>query len=198
MEYPARKFTTFTHSQDNFQTFRDTISPMILKAKNYAFIDSQNLNLGIQKQGWKLDYKKFRVYLHEKYGVEKAYMFIGFVALNQKLYDKLQEAGFILKFKPTIPDADGKIKGNVDADLVLQAMIDIAEYEQAVVISSDGDFYSLVQHLGEKGKLKAVMSSDEKNCSTLLKQSAKDKLQYMYDLRDKLEYKFEVNKKSTT
>ena len=42
------------------------------------------------------------------------------------------------------------------------------------------------------------MSSDEKNCSTLLKQSAKDKLQYMYDLRDKLEYKFEVNKKSTT
>jgi uncharacterized protein (TIGR00288 family) len=171
---------------------------MRLKAKNYAFIDSQNLNLGIQKQGWKLDYKKFRVYLQEKYGVEKAYMFIGFVALNQKLYDKLQEAGFILKFKPTIPDADGKIKGNVDADLVLQAMIDITEYEQAVVISSDGDFYSLVQHLGEKGKLKAVMSSDEKNCSTLLKQSAKDKLQYMYDLRDKLEYKFEGEKKSTT
>lgn len=171
---------------------------MILKAKNYAFIDSQNLNLGIQKLGWKLDYKKFRVYLQEKYGVEKAYMFIGFVALNQKLYDKLQEAGFILKFKPTIPDADGKIKGNVDADLVLQAMIDIAEYEQAVVVSSDGDFYSLVQHLTEKDKLKAVMSSDDKNCSTLLKQTAKDKIQYMYDLRDKLEYKFESNKKSTT
>jgi N-dimethylarginine dimethylaminohydrolase len=42
MEYPARKFTTFTCSKDNFQTFCDTISPMILKAKNYAFIDSQN------------------------------------------------------------------------------------------------------------------------------------------------------------
>lgn len=171
---------------------------MILRAKNYAFIDSQNLNLGIQKLGWELDYKKFRVYLQEKYGVEKAYMFIGFVALNQKLYDKLQEAGFISKFKPTIPDADGKIKGNADADLVLQAMIDIAEYEQTVIVSSDGDFYSLVQHLTEKGKLKAVMSSDDKNCSTLLKQTAKDKIQYMYDLKDKLEYKFEVNKKSTT
>ncbi len=159
------------------------------KARNYAFIDSQNLNLGIQKQGWKLDYKKFRIYLREKYGIEKAYMFIGFVALSQKLYDKLQEAGFILKFKPTVPDADGKIKGNVDADLVLRAMIDITEYEQAVVVSSDGDFYSLVQHLREKGKLKAVMSSDEKNCSTLLKQSTKDKLQYMHDLRNKIEYK---------
>lgn len=41
-------------------------------------------------------------------------MFIGFVALNQSLYDKLQESGFILQFKPTIPDVDGKIKGNIE------------------------------------------------------------------------------------
>jgi len=38
---------------------------------NYAFIDSQNLNLGIQKLGWKLDYKKFRVYLKEKLEYKK-------------------------------------------------------------------------------------------------------------------------------
>ena len=41
---------------------------MIRKVNNYAFIDSQNLNLGIQKLGWKLDYRKFRVYLAEKFG----------------------------------------------------------------------------------------------------------------------------------
>lgn len=171
---------------------------MILKENNYAFIDSQNLNLGIQKLGWKLDYRKFKTYLREKYSVEKAYMFIGFVALNQKLYDRLQEAGFILKFKPTIPDEDGKIKGNVDADLVLQAMIDFSNYRNAIIVSSDGDFYSLVQHLNECGKLKAVISSDKKNCSTLLKQSAKDKLQYMYDLRKKLEHIPQAKKKNTT
>src|SRR3989344_2370192 len=105
---------------------------------NYAFINSQNVNLGIQKLGWKLSYRKFRIYLKEKYGVSKAYIFIGFVALNKKLYDNLQEAGFILKFKPTIPDETGKIKGNIDADLVLQAMIDYAEYEKAIIVSSDG------------------------------------------------------------
>lgn len=76
---------------------------MKTNANNYAFVDSQNLNLGIQKLGWKLSYKKFRVYLKEKYNVRKAYIFIGFVTLNQKLYDSLQEAGFLLKFKPTIP-----------------------------------------------------------------------------------------------
>lgn len=157
------------------------------KFNNYAFIDSQNLNLGIKKLGWKLDYKKFRVYLKEKYNVEKAYMFIGFVSLNQSLYNRLQESGFILLFKPTIPDEDGKIKGNVDADLVLQAMIDWNDYDEAIIVSSDGDFYSLAQHLNKNNKLRAVISSDIKNCSTLLKRVVRDKIQFMYDLKHKLQ-----------
>ena len=156
---------------------------------NYAFIDSQNLNLGIQKLGWKLDYKKFRIYLKEKYNVEKAYIFIGFVALNQKLYDKLQEADFLLKFKPTIPDGDGKIKGNIDADLVLSAILNKDIYDRAVIVSSDGDFYSLVAYLYEQGKLEIVLSPDKKECSSLLKQTAKEKIQFMDNLRVKLEYK---------
>ena len=44
---------------------------MINKENNYAFIDSQNLNLGIKEQGWILDFKRFRVYLREKYGITK-------------------------------------------------------------------------------------------------------------------------------
>ena len=160
---------------------------------NYAFVDSQNLNLGVQKLGWRLDYRKFRVYLQHKHRVNLAYLFIGFVALNQPLYDNLQKAGFILKFKPTIPDERGKIKGNIDADLVLQAMIDFAEYDKAVVVSSDGDFYSLVKYLGSKSKLETVLSPDVEHCSSLLKQVAKGKMHFMNTLREKLEYK----KKST-
>jgi len=161
---------------------------MIKQENNYAFIDSQNLNLGVSKLGWKLDYKKFRVYLTEKYAVKKAYMFIGFVALNQKLYDRLQEAGFFLKFKPTIPDANGKIKGNVDADLVLRAALEINEYDKAVIVSSDGDFYSLVECLYLRGKLETVLSPDKKNCSTLLKQKAKEKIWFIDNLRNILQY----------
>ena len=47
------------------------------RSQNYAFVDSQNVNLAIRELGWKLDFKRFRVYLREKYGVEKAYLFIG-------------------------------------------------------------------------------------------------------------------------
>jgi len=127
------------------------------ESNNYAFIDSQNLNLGIQKLGWKLNYQKFRIYLTEKYSVKKAYIFIGFVALNQSLYDRLQEAGFILKFKPTVPDANGNIKGNIDADIVLRAALELNDYDKAVIVSSDGDFYSLVQYLYENNKLEYKM-----------------------------------------
>lgn len=162
---------------------------MLKKQNNFAFIDSQNLNLGIRLLGWKLDYARFRVYLKEKYRVSKAYMFIGFVALNQSLYDRLQEAGFILKFKPTVPDADGNIKGNVDADLVLRAVIEMPEYDKAIIVSGDGDFYSLVEHLYEQNKLLAVLSPNHKFCSSLLRQTAREKLRFMDDLKGILEYK---------
>ena len=38
----------------------------IQKPNKYAFIDSQNLNLGVRDQGWKLDFRRFRVYLWRK------------------------------------------------------------------------------------------------------------------------------------
>ena len=56
------------------------------KLNNYAFIDSQNLNLSIRSLGWKLDFARFRIYLKEKYGVTKAFLFIGYVEGNNDLY----------------------------------------------------------------------------------------------------------------
>lgn len=154
----------------------------------YAFIDSQNLNLGIKYLGWKLDFKRFRIYLKDKYNVSVAYIFIGFVPTNQDLYSYLQKSGYVLIFKPTIPDKDGNLKGNVDADLVLQAMTDYNNYDKAVIVTSDGDFYSLVKYFYEHDKLCIVLSPYVKTCSILLKKSAKEKIVFIDNLRKKLEY----------
>ncbi len=156
---------------------------------NFAFIDGQNLNLGIQRLGWKLNFTRLRKYLSEKYSINTAYYFIGYMPGNQPLYSELQKAGYILVFKPTIPDGDGKVKGNIDADLVLQAMIDFQNYDQAIIISSDGDFYSLVKHLYKNNKLRFVMSPYIKTCSKLLKKEAKERIVFMNNLQKKLEYK---------
>jgi len=159
------------------------------KENIYAFIDSNNLNLGIEALGWKLDWRKFRIYLKEKYNVSTAYLFIGYMPTNQELYSSLQKTGYVLVFKPTIPDKDGNTKGNIDADLVLQAMIDYDNYDKAIIVSSDGDFYSLAKYLYENGKLRLVMSPYIKTCSDLLKKSAKEKIVFMTNLQLKLGYK---------
>ncbi len=90
--------------------------------------------------------------------------------------------------KPTIPDGDGRVKGNVDADPVLQAMIDFPKYDKAVIVTSDGDFYSLVKYLYDQKKLEFVMSPYMKTCSSLLKKSDKEKIVFMDNLKGKLEY----------
>ena len=159
-----------------------------MENNNYAFIDSQNLNLGVKSLGWKLDFKKFRIYLKEKYHVATAYIFIGFVPMNQNLYSSLQKDGYVLVFKPTISYRNGEVKGNVDAELVLQAMIDYNNYDKVVIVSSDGDFYCLAKYLYERNKLQIVMSPYVKTCSILLKKSAKEKIVFMDNLKKKLEY----------
>jgi uncharacterized LabA/DUF88 family protein len=159
------------------------------KGNNFAFIDGQNLNLGIKSLGWKLDFSRFRKYLKEKYSITTAYYFIGYVSGNQDLYLFLQKAGYVLIFKPTIPDDDGNIKGNIDADLVLQAMIDYHNYDKAVIVSSDGDFYSLVNYLYKNSKLEYVISPYKATCSSLLKKSAKERIVFIDNLENKLGFR---------
>lgn len=141
------------------------------KSNNYAFIDSQNLNLGVKSQGWLLDFKRFRVFLRDKYHVEKAFLCIGYVRGNEALYTALQAAGYICIFKPTLcinKDGEPKTKGNVDAEVVLHTMIEFPNYEKALIVSGDGDFHCLIEYLESKEKLVKVIVPN-KRFSSLLK-----------------------------
>jgi uncharacterized LabA/DUF88 family protein len=166
---------------------------------NYAFIDGQNLNAGTEAAGWKIDQKKFREYLKNEHGVSKAYIFIGFMEEYQPLYTALQDAGFILHFKPLVRHEDVTIKGNVDADLVLQAMIDIDSYEKAVIVSGDGDFAGLVRHLATKNKLKQVLIPNKYKYSSLFNrlEEYEKYFTYMDDLRIQLAYRDRYKKQSS-
>ena len=156
---------------------------------NFAFIDGQNLHLGFKERlGWSLDFGAFRVYLKYRYGVARAYYFIGYVPGNQALYTSLQNAGYTLVFKTVMPGG-GKPKGNVDAELVLQAMIEYPNYDRAVIVTSDGDFACLVRYLDEKEKLERVLSPTREKCSTLLRQAARARIDFLDGARSKLEYK---------
>jgi len=145
---------------------------MVKELINVAYIDNTNLHKGTEAEGFLIDYKKFRIYLKEKLSVKTAYIFIGYVPGNEERYRKFQELGYTLIFKPTLPDSNGKIKGNCDAELVLQATRDYYEktFGKMIIVSSDGDFGCLIQFLQERGSLEIVLSPRSKNkCSTLIK-----------------------------
>ena len=164
----------------------------------YAFIDSQNLNLGTQKAGWKMDWRKFRQFLADQHGVTQAYMFIGYMVENESMYEQLHEAGFLIVLKPTVElsipageanktDAKPIIKGNIDAELVLYAMKELPNYDQAIIVSGDGDFYCLAEYLQQQGKLASIMTPNYKY-SSLLKPYT-DKIIRIDQLRKQLEHK---------
>jgi len=156
---------------------------------NFAYIDGANLNSALKELGWSLDYKRLRVWLSEKYGVKRAYIFIGLIPKYKNLYTYLQESGYTIVFKEVIYDGSGKPKGNCDADLVLQTTKDAYEnnFEKAIIIASDGDYATLVKFLIEKDKLLVILSpSIEKKCSVLLKRTSA-KIVYINDKRGILE-----------
>jgi uncharacterized LabA/DUF88 family protein len=127
---------------------------------NFAFIDGQNLHMGTNSENpaWSVDFFKFREYLRKKYSVTRAYYFLGFV-IDEKhdLYDKIQEAGFILKFREHNSVMLGKKKGNVDSDIIFSVMKKIYKkepFDKIVLISGDGDYRALVDFLIEENRFK--------------------------------------------
>lgn len=157
---------------------------------NYAFIDGQNLHLGVRSQGWVLDYRRFRRYLAEKYGVTKAFFFIGYRNENEKLYAFLRESGYLCVFKPTLELPSGEVKGNVDAELVLHCMVEYPNYRKAVIVSGDGDFRCLAEYLLTNDKLERILIPNAFRYSGLLKNLSspgRNILAFVGDSRKKLE-----------
>ncbi len=134
-----------------------------------------------------MDFGKFRIYLKDKYDIVKAFIFIGYVPQNQDLYTNLQKDGYILIFKPTLKLPDGRAKGNVDAELVLHSMIEWDNYDKALIVTGDGDFYCLVEYLIKTGNLLKLMIPNKEKFSSLFRKMMPHII-FMNNLRNRLEY----------
>jgi uncharacterized LabA/DUF88 family protein len=141
-----------------------------------AYIDGANLDKAVRRYyNVKMDYGRFRVWLKDKYKVQIAYIFIGYISQNEKLYNYLRKSGFTLMFRQVIYNKKQNIyKGNCDTDLVVKACSDFYENKlnKAVLISSDGDYLPLINKFKEYDSIGAIISPSPPNkCSVLLKRS---------------------------
>ena len=162
---------------------------------NFAFVDGQNLHMGTKSEesAWTVDFIKFREYLRKKYNISRAYYFLGFV-IDEKgdLYDKIQEAGFILKFREHNSAMLGKKKGNVDGDIIFSIMKKIYKkelFDKIVLVSGDGDYRMLVDFLIEENKFKKILFPNKKFASSLYKKITRVYFDYLVNIKHLIEFK---------
>lgn len=159
---------------------------------NIAYIDAANLDKALRVLGWKLDYKRFRVWLKDKYDIDKAYIFIGLIDKYKNLYNYFQDCGFLLVFKDVLYQ-NGITKGNCDSDLLMKAAADFYEGElkKAVLVASDGDYAPLIKTLQTRDSMEAILSpAIAEKCSILLKRTGVP-IAYINDQRSLLEFGLE-------
>lgn len=138
-----------------------------------VYIDGANLHKGAMEFGFQLNYKHLRGWLWQKFSVSKAYIFLGLVTKHTGLYRRLQESGYVLIFKETVTHGNGQIKGNCDAELVLQVVSDFYEkaFDEFVIVTGDGDFRCLVDFLLEHKVVVRIVAPNKEKCSILLKRT---------------------------
>ena len=179
------------HEVEKSSATETTINVIInlLTMNNLAFIDGQNLHMGTVSSDipWKINLKRFRVYLNKKYQVKQAYYFLGYTQDdNQELYENIQSAGFILMFKKHSPVMLGKKKGNVDTDIVFNVMKKLyqkEDFDKIVLASGDGDYKMLVDFLIEEKRFKKILFPNKKFASSLYNDLGSEYFDYL-DSRD--------------
>ena len=138
-------------------------------------ISGQNLYSGTldHEFPWVVDFKKIRIYLKDKYNVTEAYYYVGYkTEKNHNLYKKIEEAGFILRFRQHTVDMKGKKKGNVDSDIIFEIMRKLHEqepFDKVVLVSGDGDYFMLVDYLLKKGRFEKILFPNPRYASSLYK-----------------------------
>lgn len=157
--------------------------------KTSIYIDGNNLYRSAKELDFEIDYKKFRVWITQKYNTKNIFLFIGFLEDRKDFYKYLEDCGFNLIFKEAVLH-EGNIKGNCDAELVLKSVDDfhLKNFDKFILISNDGDFGCLVEFLIKRNGFDTIISPDRKKCSILLRNKT-NKILYLNEVYKKFSKK---------
>ena len=158
-----------------------------------VYIDVQNVHTATKKLWWLIDWQRFFVYIKEKYKPDIIYYAVWYVPKYQDFYANLESIGYTLLLKKTLILPDGTIKGNVDIDIAIQAMLDLCRnwLQQAYLITNDGDYYNtLVKRLLDEWVFSGLIVPDSLTASKLIKE-------YNYTILDLQDIQMKIKKTPT-
>ena len=138
------------------------------REKIALFIDGANLYSAARSLGFDIDYKRLLAEFGKKGYLLRAYYYTA-LAEDQEfstlrpLIDWLDYNGYSVVTKPLKEffDQSGrrKVKGNMDIELVIDAMELCEQVDHIVLFSGDGDFRRLAEAVQRKGKKFSVVST---------------------------------------
>ena len=152
-----------------------------------VFIDASNL-WDVQKtRGKMLDFEKLIDYLKDRYKTSsmQVYYYTAFPADGTRSYDTSRKhkfftylekgLGIIINKKElkrisstTSRFEDGFVeKGNMDVELVIDAVHFVKDYDSAILFTGDSDFLGLVKYIRSRGKKVYIYSSKNSVSSEL-------------------------------
>ena len=132
------------------------------------FIDGANLYATAKSVGFDIDYRRLLREYQGKGRLIRAFYYTALVEDQEyssirPLIDWLDYNGYSVVTKPTkeFVDATGRrnIKGNMDIELAVDAMVMAYNIDHMVLFSGDGDFRSLVEAVQRRGVRVSVVST---------------------------------------
>lgn len=141
-----------------------------VKGKVYVFIDAANIIYGCNRAGWKMDFEKLMQYLKKKHLASRVLYYAGLDSENKKqlsFYELLQRLGYELRLIPVKTYNSGKRKGDVDARLSFEAMKYLEEFDEAIFLTGDGDYYWLLEYLLEKDRKIKILAHRQSTAKEL-------------------------------
>lgn len=149
-----------------------------LRNNVFVFVDASNLWQAQKVKGKFFDYKKLTRYLKNKFSAQeiKVFYYSAFPADGtrdysldgkHKFFTFLKKGlGFIVRKKQlkriSVVNEDGEFvreKGDMDVEIVVDAMHHMNKYDVAIFFTGDSDFLALVAYLRSGGKRVYIFSS---------------------------------------
>jgi uncharacterized LabA/DUF88 family protein len=132
------------------------------------FIDGANLHATARALGFDIDYKRLLKEFEARGPLLRAFYYTVIIEDQEyssvrPLTDWLSYNGYTVVTKPVkeFADANGrrKVKGNMDVELAVDAMVLAGQIEQMVLFSGDGAFRPLVEAVQRHGVRVTVIST---------------------------------------
>jgi len=137
-----------------------------VKGKVYVFIDAANILYSQRTLGWRVDYQKLKEYLKKECDLKGLYFYTGKIGKDHKqkrFLEKMVNYGYQVKSKEVKMIKVGtnvyERKGDLDAELIIDALKNIDNFDTCILMSGDSDFASLVDELKAKDKWVIVIST---------------------------------------